>query len=269
VSAHFLVSWVQRGAGVGPNADARPRTQNPADNLVEVPDPASGEDDEGRAAASVASESPSASSIAMVMPHVPDSPAGTSPSDVSDRVILVREVVHPAVREVPYTAAAPASPTHHEDHLTPTDDQSFSSVSVRPVAGEPEPRRETEPLVLAAAAQPTPHVASKFDAPLVSAPVAISTITDPYPAPRAPVGEPMSHWMPRVAAPAHAHWREHDAPWREQEIPARENHVEVRIGRIEIVQPAAPAPVQPRMGRQPRGFGDARMARRYVDRKWY
>jgi hypothetical protein len=56
-------------------------------------------------------------------------------------------------------------------------------------------------------------------------------------------------------------------PAEKEAVRDEEPAIQVHIGRIELV--ASPPPIAAASRREPRGFGEQGLARRYLDRRWY
>ncbi len=189
----------------------------------------------------------------------------------------------PAVVEKPFELEEPETPELNTPAAA--DAMPQRDVASAPAALPREQAQKVEKVVTLREVQASPKLPVAGNVVAVPQPATVAGDRAPVPAdrrevpPRAVIAAPVDH--PAAASPARGYTpllQPQAAPapvipvplHRVEAPPAKEPAIEVRIGRIEIRQPAPPAPPQqlaPR--RQPWVFGGNPLARRYLDRRWY
>lgn len=272
----FLTNLLRRGAGLPPLVAPR-RMDLPAD--LPVP-----EGEEEWAAPDVLSPA----DPAMPEPERRRSPeAADSPAPAPQAPVKAAEAAAEAMRTAPVPSVPP--PVLAQAAQTAPREQAARA----PVLPKPAPEQPPEPAVppplrqdqLREAQETIRVLASpRVNPPLLPVPIEtrIERIAAPpeeqplsLPAPAPPAA------TPKAAPPAAAEPPLPLAPIApppetpaalhalDEAQPPEEPRIEVRIGRIEIRQAPPPPPPAPAPRREPRGFPEHSLARRYLDRRWY
>jgi hypothetical protein len=232
----FLLNLLRRGAGLPPAV--APRRPEPPGELFQL-DRSAAED------AGASAGGPSAASGRPISPLAAGSPA---PAPSAPTAASPSGVMAPAAAEG-QRPASPAAPPR----ATPPGTDRREGPQPWPVARSTGDRVEAPPPVSPrpaplAPARPAPRAAPRATVPPEPAPATLP------PQPLAPL------------APEEARAR---PPAREESAGPQEPRIEVHIGRIEVRPPAAPPPRAPAPRREPRGFLEHALARRYLDRRCY
>ena len=251
----FLANLLRRGAGLPPLVAPR-RMDLPAD----LPVPDGEEDQEGLSPAVSAPPEPERRS-----PETSVSPAPPVPAKAAEapRTALVPP-------EAPLLALAPP---REQAIQTPASPRPAPEPPPEPAAPfspqqDDRPREAPEMVRVIAAPPPSPPpftISSETPEERITAPPVQPPLPAPAPPPAKPaVVEPvlLAPISPPPETPAALHALD-------EARPPEEPRIEVRIGRIEIRQAPPPPLPAPAPRREPRGFQEHSLARRYLDRRWY
>lgn len=232
-----------------PDAVAPPpgrRGQSPPVGPLAAGSPADGEAVEMEAAVPAARITPSRRIVPAAVPNL-DTPTTTP---------LPQRLPDPMPSVSPGRVISPAAPL--SDH--PLEEILLAPVAPAPTESTAAESPSSRVQVVEPAPPSLPHGESE---PTDDAGVASAESTA-IPSLQPVIPSPAGVALPALAEPFS--WQPIPPMVRAEEHPVEDRRIQVNIGRIEIRQ-AAPPQAPPR--RQPRGFEEQGLARRYLDRRWY
>lgn len=176
------------------------------------------------------------------------------------RPALPPPVPTPIVAAMPDPRMAPAHPSARDGE--PAAARELAEVATpAAVIARAEPRAAPEPL----AAVDEPRVFESDGKASDPPPLVTMVLAEPSTRGAEEEGRREAPLPVVAAAPSEA---EHPA-WPQAREAQEEPRIEVHIGRIELAPPPPVFAPPPAPARVPRGFGEQRLARRHLDRRWY